>query len=111
VQLNEFRSGPEPVLVIRCWRTSEPEQEAPPRDPVDLNVRMVPENIVLVDAKGKEHRGTPKGTGWSSDRRMRIFTQVLAFPGDALPASLKVGVLAGYFERRIEFEFKDVDLP
>lgn len=78
---------------------------------VEMKSRLLAEDAVLVDGGGKEHRGTSNYSGHSSGSGEESQEIRVNYPALDSPAVLRVRFLADYFEKRIEFEFKDVELP
>ena len=98
--------------------------EAPAEDPgvekpqqrVEIRSRFDPHSIEIVGDGGKLlHPKTVSGSHASSSGAEGLHTEShddrLVFPADAGAKELRVRFIADYFDRRVEFEFKDVELP
>jgi hypothetical protein len=72
--------------------------------------------IELVGADGKVQRAPSSRSVHASSqdadgRRTESQDEHVFFQGAAAPAELRFRMITDYFERRVEFEFKDVELP
>ena len=61
-------------------------------------------DVVLVEARGREHAG--KLLSQNQDREL-----VISFPKEAPSDRLEVRIISEIFDERLDFEFKDIELP
>jgi len=83
---------------------------------VELRARYDPGGFELVGSDGKVQRApstrSAHASGTDADgRRTESQDEHIFFQGAAPPAELRFRMITDYFDRRIEFEFKDVELP
>ena len=72
--------------------------------------------IELVAADGKVLRAPSSRSSHASSTgadgsRTESQEELVSFPDTAPPVELRFRMITDYFERRVEFDFKDVDLP
>lgn len=114
--LQDVRTTGEGVSgVVKLSSPVEP-QGAPGRaQRASLNDRFQAAGVILVDGQGKEHRGNPTSSMSSSmsdgDTTSEEIERGYLFPGATSAASLRFEFVTEYFEKVIDFEFKDVELP
>ena len=105
------------IRIESDWLNNE-AQGSPLR--VHLNKRLKREDIKLLDTEGMTHdsklesgsggESTTTGAGGVSVRKQHKEWRLI-FPGKDTPKALRMRFMARTFEKRVEFEFKDVDLP
>lgn len=112
-----FKSGTEGVqgalrLLSPPERTDAPASAGRPK----LNDRFRWDSVVLVDAGGREHRGEPGSSSSSSQfepggTKQESIDRVYLFGEARDAASIRFEVVTEHFQKVVEFEFKDVELP
>jgi hypothetical protein len=83
---------------------------------LEMRARYEPGWIELVAADGKVQRAPSTRTSHESStgadgRRTESQEEVVFFQDASAPAELRFRMITDYFERRVEFDFKDVELP
>lgn len=78
---------------------------------VELRTRFRAEDVTLLDANRVEHRGKERGNSHSDGFEEETLELGAVFPLGENPLSLKVDFLSEFFDKRIEFEFRDLELP
>lgn len=100
------RKGPDVSGVVRfALRENASEQEHDQR--LKVWDRFSWRDAVLVTEDQTEIQNQSRVSGTESNRLEHFF----AFKVESAPKTLKLKFLVDYFEKRLEFEFKDVELP
>ena len=117
ISIRGFRSGEGGITGTVEIRSPEEREGAPGRaQRVQLYSRFDPQSVTLVDGEGNEHRGEKHWPAMHSGKSAdgvttEGYSVEVCYPKAASAASLRFEFLTEYFEKVIEFEFKDVELP
>jgi len=118
VTLKTCESKAQGVTVLLRIEAPVEAEENPGKSQQRLEMRARYEAgwIELVTADGKVQRAPSSRSSHASStgadgRRTESMEEVVFFQDAQAPAELRFRMISDYFERRVEFDFKDVELP
>lgn len=112
IELKSCARGAEGIaVVLRIVAPKGKEGEDGDRG-LEIRARFTSDDIEMIDKEGKARKGRHTLSSHSSGgEEGETQEQHVLFPAELEPAALKFRFMTQHFDRRVEFEFKDVELP